>query len=44
MRCRSPGSPWTTQRIALTLLVLLSLAAVLAIIHSCARAGASALR
>ena len=33
-----------TQRIALTLLVLLSLAAVLAIIHSCALAGASALR
>jgi len=33
-----------TQRIALTLLVLLSLAAVLAIIHSCALATASALR
>ncbi|MBV8145382.1 MAG: hypothetical protein JO184_10285 [Gammaproteobacteria bacterium] len=32
-----------TQRIALTLLVLLALAAVLAIIHSCALAGAAAI-
>ena len=33
-----------TQRIGLTVLVLLALAAVLAIIHSCALAGAAALR
>ncbi|HVN45793.1 MAG TPA: hypothetical protein VMT66_11230 [Steroidobacteraceae bacterium] len=33
-----------TQRIALTVLVLLALAAALALIHSCALAGAAALR